>query len=202
MDRIFDPFFTTKEVGTGTGLGLSLVHGIVMQLGGAIDVSSMLGRGTTFTVYLPRSGNVVEPSGDKELVAPRGEGQRVMVVDDEEPLVELATRILGNLGYAPVGFTSSVAALAAFRADPERFDALITDERMPEMSGLALIREMRGTRSALPVVLMSGFLETMPAKGSESGSGDAPEATFADEVVQKPLLALDLARSLARALHP
>src|SRR6185503_20174261 len=122
--------------------------------------------------------------------------------DDEEPLVELATRILGDLGYAPVGFTSSVAALAAFRADPERFDALITDERMPEMSGLTLIREMRGTRSALPVVLMSGFLETMPAKGSESGSGDAPEATFADEVVQKPLLALDLARSLARALHP
>jgi PAS domain S-box-containing protein len=187
VERIFDPFFTTKEVGTGTGLGLSLVHGIVSDLGGAIDVASTLGTGSTFTVYLPRSGDAVQPIEEKESALPRGTGQRVLIVDDEEPLVQLATRALVDLGYVPTGFTSSAAALEAFRADPERFDALITDERMPEMSGATLIREVRGMRSAMPVVLMSGYL------GATEGK--------ADEVLQKPLSARDLAASLARVLH-
>ena len=193
VDRIFDPFFTTKEVGTGTGLGLSLVHGIVTDLGGAIDVASALGTGTTFTVYLPRSGDAAERSEEKDSALPRGDGQRVLIVDDEEPLVQFATRALVDLGYAPIGFTSSAAALEAFRADPERFDALITDERMPEMSGSALIREVRSTRSSLPVVLMSGYLGAT--------AGEAPLATGADAVLQKPLSARDLATSLARVLH-
>jgi DNA-binding NtrC family response regulator len=116
----------------------------------------------------------------------RGDGQRVLIVDDEEPLVRIATRMLEDLGYAPVGFTSSSAALAAFRADPQRFDALITDERMPEMSGSALIREVRGTRDSLPVVLMSGYL----------GSTDHE----AEEVLQKPVSRRDFAACLARVL--
>jgi len=188
VDRIFDPFFTTKEVGTGTGLGLSLVHGIVTELGGAIDVASPPGAGSTFTIHLPRSGDVAEPVDARETDLPRGRGQRVLIVDDEEPLVQLASRTLEELGYTPVGFTSSSAALAAFRADPKRFDALITDERMPEMSGSALIREVRGMRGSLPIVLMSGFLGT--TKGE------------ADEVVQKPLTRRDFAASLARVLKP
>jgi CheY-like chemotaxis protein len=207
VDRIFDPFFTTKEVGTGTGLGLSLVHGIVTGLGGAIDVTSGLGTGSTFTVYLPRSGDAPESVDERESALPRGAGQRVLIVDDEEPLVELAARTLADLGYIPIGFTSSAAALAAFRADPGQFDALITDERMPEMSGSALIREVRGMRSSMPVVLMSGYLGAAAATARDSGSADAmdmaPEAALAiepDEVLQKPLLAHDLARSLARVL--
>jgi PAS domain S-box-containing protein len=192
-DRIFDPFFTTKEVGTGTGLGLSLVHGIVTDLGGAIDVASVLGTGSMFTVYLPRSGDAAEPSEEKESALRRGDGQRVLIVDDEEPLVHLATRTLVDLGYAPVGFTSCAAALEAFRADPERFDALITDERMPEMSGSALIREVRSTRSSMPVVLMSGYLG--------AAAGEAALASGADEVLQKPLSERDLATSLARVLR-
>ncbi len=186
VDHIFDPFFTTKEVGTGTGLGLSLVHGIVTHLGGAIDVASVPGNGSTFTVYLPRHGNAAGSVEEKESALPRGAGQPVLVVDDEEPLVQLATRILKELGYAPVGFTSSKAALAAFRADPQRFAALITDERMPEMPGAALIREMRGLRGSLPVVLMSGYLGTTEIE--------------ADEVLQKPLSTRDFATSLARVL--
>jgi CheY-like chemotaxis protein len=188
IDRIFDPFFTTKEVGTGTGLGLSLVHGIVTELGGAIDVASAPGAGSTFTICLPRFGDVAEPVDAREADLPHGTGQRVLIVDDEEPLVQLASRTLEQLGYAPVGFTSSSAALAALRADPQHFDALITDERMPEMSGSALIREVRGMRASMPIVLMSGFMGT--SKGE------------ADEVLQKPLTRRDFAISLARVLKP
>ena len=188
VDRIFDPFFTTKEVGTGTGLGLSLVHGIVTQLGGAIDVASSPGNGSTFTVYLPRYGDAAAAVGAEESTLPLGAGQQILIVDDEEPLVHLATRMLEELGYAPVGFTSSSAALAAFRDDPQRFDALITDERMPEMSGSTLIRAVRGMRDSLPIVLMSGYL-------------GATEAD-ADEVLQKPLSRRDFATSLAKVLKP
>jgi len=194
IDRIFDPFFTTKEVGTGTGLGLSLVHGIVTELGGAIDVASTPGAGSTFTVYLPRSGDALDSFEKEEPALPRGDGQRVLVVDDEEPLVRLATRTLEELGYAPTGFTSSAAALAAFRADPQRFDALITDERMPGMSGSALIREVRGIRDGMPIVLMSGYVGGTVAS-------DARQAG-AEEVLKKPLSARELAASLARVLQP
>jgi PAS domain S-box-containing protein len=193
LDRIFDPFFTTKEVGTGTGLGLSLVHGIVTELGGAIDVASAVGAGTRFAVYLPRAGDVAETDSREELALPRGDGQRVLVVDDEEPLVKLATRTLEELGYAPIGFTSGTAALAAFRADPERFDAVITDERMPGMSGSTLIRTVRGIRDRIPIVLMSGYIGGAVARQAREAG--------AEEVLKKPLSARDLATSLARVLR-
>ena len=187
FEHMFDPFFTTKEVGRGTGLGLSLVHGIVTSVDGAIDVDTAPGNGTTFTVYLRRSGDAPEKAADDDRPLPRGEGQRVLVVDDEEALVQLATETLGQLGYAPQGFTSSAAALAAFRADPSRFDALLTDERMPGLSGSALIREVRGIREAIPMVLMSGYL--------------GMDGADADVVVRKPLSARDLAQGMARAFR-
>ena len=207
FERMFDPFFTTKEVGVGSGLGLSLVHGIVANVGGAIDVATELARGSTFTVYLPRSGDAPAKSVDENRPLPRGEGERVLVVDDEESLVRLATETLERLGYTPVGFTSSAAALAAFRADPARFDAVLTDERMPGLSGSALIREMRGIRDTIPVVLMSGYLGATPRDARETGVAGAlgilprmPIGVGADVVVKKPLSARDLAASMARAL--
>jgi PAS domain S-box-containing protein len=187
LERMFDPFFTTKEVGVGSGLGLSLVHGIVSNFGGAIDVATALGKGTTFTVYLPRSGDAPDRPVDEDRSLPRGEGQRVLVVDDEEPLVRLATETLEHLGYLPVGFTSSAAALTAFRADPGGFDAILTDERMPGLTGSALIHEVRAIRPAIPVVLMSGY--------------PGMESVDADVVARKPLSARDLAASIARALQ-
>jgi len=193
IDRIFDPFFTTKEVGTGTGLGLSLVHSIVTELGGAIDVASVPGEGSEFTVYLPRSGDAAESDEGEELAMPRGGGQRVLIVDDEEPLAGLATRTLEELGYVPTGFTSSTAALAAFRANPERFDAMITDERMPGMTGSALIREVRGIRREIPILLMSGYLGADIVRRARDAG--------ADELLKKPVSARELATSLARVLH-
>jgi len=180
-------------MGTGTGLGLSLVHGIVTELGGAIDLESAPGKGAAFTVYLPRAGDALDSSQQEETELPRGGGQRVLVVDDEEPLVRLATRTLEELGYRPVGFTSSAAALAAFCADPGRFDALIADERMPGLSGTALIREVRDARRAIPILLMSGYVGGAVASlAREAG---------ADDVLKKPVLARDLATSLARVLQ-
>src|SRR5262249_54496999 len=154
--RIFDPFFTTKDPGTGTGLGLSLVLRIVTEAGGAIDVSSAVGAGSVFTVYLPRAGDAPEDQEDDEASPPRGNGQCVLVVDDEQLLLTLVTETLEDLGYRPVGFSSSVAALDAFRADPAGFDALIADDRMPRMSGSVLIREVHAIRPSLPLLLVSG----------------------------------------------
>ena len=193
IERIFDPFFTTKEVGTGTGLGLSLVHGTVTELGGAIDVASTPGQGSRFTVYLPRSGDALEADEEEAPAMPRGDGQQVLIVDDETALASLATRTLEELGYVPTSFTSSRAALAAFRADPKRFDAVITDERMPGLTGSALIKALRPIRSDLPILLMSGFV----------GGGVASRAreAGADEVLKKPLSKRDLATSLARVLR-
>jgi PAS domain S-box-containing protein len=193
VDRIFDPFFTTKEVGLGTGLGLSLVHGIVTELGGAINVASAPGAGSVFTVYLPRADDAGELDESEAPNVPRGNRERVLVVDDEEPLMRLATETLEDFGYRPVGFTSSLAALEAFRADPLAFDAVITDERMPGMTGSTLVRELRRMRATIPVMLMSGFVGGAVASGAREAG--------ADEVLKKPLSGPELVASLARVLQ-
>ncbi|MGQ0700794.1 MAG: response regulator [Panacagrimonas sp.] len=193
LERIFDPFFTTKEVGVGTGLGLSLVHGIVLDLGGAIDLSSTPRAGSRFAVYFPCSGEVADAPQHVDEDQPRGRGQRVLFVDDEAALVLLGTETLEALGYKPTGFSSSLAALEAFRSDPLAFDALVTDERMPGLCGSAMIREVRVVRPRLPVLLVSGYVGGSVTTGAyEAG---------ANEVLKKPLSARDLAISLARVLQ-
>src|SRR5262249_35318362 len=178
LEQMFDPFFTTKGVGVGTGLGLSLVHSIVTHVGGAIDIATELGKGTTFTVYLPRSGNAPVKRAEGSRPLPRGDGERVLIVDDEEPLVRLATETLAELGYAPVGFTSSVSALQEFGAHPEAFDAILTDERMPGVTGSTIIREVRRINHSIPILLMTGYVGAAAAlKARELG---------ADEVLKKP----------------
>jgi PAS domain S-box-containing protein len=191
LERIFDPFFTTKEVGVGTGLGLSLVHRIVADLGGGIAVESRVGHGTTFTVYVPWHRYVAAPPPEDERVV-QGDGEAVLLVDDEESLVRLGEEMLAELGYEPVGFASSVAALAAFREDPDRFAAVLTDESMPDMSGIELTAEIRRVRPTLPIVLMSGFINPqIAARANDAGIVS---------VLTKPLVSRDIARSLAAAL--
>ncbi|HET7032005.1 MAG TPA: PAS domain-containing protein, partial [Casimicrobiaceae bacterium] len=196
LEKIFDPFFTTKEVGVGSGLGLSLVHGIVTGLGGAIEVATTVGSGSAFKVYLPLAADVTISSKPRKR-APRktqraGHG-RVLIVDDEEALVKLASETLTGVGYAPVGFTASAAALAAFRAAPERFDAVITDESMPGISGAELIREVRAIRPTIPILLVSGYLSpSVVERAREAG---------ANEVLRKPLSAHDLTGALESLLR-
>jgi len=195
LEKIFDPFFTTKEVGVGTGLGLSLVHGIVTGLGGAIDVATSLGKGSVFKVYLPVADHVAvpkEPGKRLERRTRRLARGRVMVIDDEEALVKLATETLTELGCAAVGFTSGAKAIEAFLAAPEQFDAVITDESMPGASGSELIRRMRALRPTVPILLVSGYLSpAVIERAREAGATD---------VLKKPLLARDLQTALERVL--
>ena len=191
LERIFDPFFTTKGVGVGTGLGLSLVHGIVTDLGGGIDVHSELGAGSTFTVYLPWHGDLAAPVRDASPV-PQGHGETVLLVDDEESLVRLGEELIAELGYEPIGYTSSRAALEAVQADPWRFDAVLSDETMPDLTGSELAQAIRSLRRDLPVVLMSGYVT--PALTQRAGAAGVAE------VLAKPLVGRDIARALAAAL--
>jgi CheY-like chemotaxis protein len=192
MERIFDPFFTTKGVGEGTGLGLSLVHGIVGDLGGAINVTSKAGAGTSFEIWLPVAGESRIPATEADRALPRGNGETVMIVDDERQLVALAEEITAELGYEPVGFESSGAALEAFRAMPNRFDAVLTDESMPDLIGTELAHEIRRLRPAVPIILMSGY-------GGAQLTNRAAEVGV-NEVLRKPLHRRDLAEALARVL--
>jgi PAS domain S-box-containing protein len=194
LERMFDPFFTTKAVGEGTGLGLSLVHGIVADLGGAIDVTTQPDAGTTFEIWLPVAGETGKPPVAAARQLPRGRGETVMIVDDERALVALAEETIAELGYEPVGFDSSTTALRAFRAAPQRFNLILTDEAMPDITGTELAREIRQLQPTVPIILMSGHGGALLATRAA--------AIGVREVLRKPLQAGDLAESLARVLEP
>ncbi|MBI5503717.1 MAG: PAS domain S-box protein [Deltaproteobacteria bacterium] len=173
LERIFEPFFTTKSAGGGTGLGLSVVHGIVKAHGGAIAVTSAPGKGTRFCLYFPAVETVLpgvagEAPGAKPL--PAVGGQHVLYVDDEEALVLLVTRTLERSGFRVSGYTRAEEAVAAVRADPGGFDVVVTDFNMPRLSGLDVARELSRLRSDLPVVLASGYItEELRAQATEAG---------------------------------
>jgi DNA-binding NtrC family response regulator len=168
------------------------VHGIVSELGGAIDVATTAGKGTRFEIWLPVAGEAERPAVEAARELPRGHGETVMIVDDERPLVALAKEMLAELGYHAVGFESSSAALQAFRAEPQRFDLVLTDEAMPDLIGTELVREIRQIRPDLAIILMSGH------GGAQLTQRAA--AVGAREVLRKPLQGRDLAESLARVL--
>ena len=165
LERIFEPFFTTKPVGRGTGLGLSVVHGIVKSHDGVITVQSQPGQGTMFQVFLPAN----DPEGPEALPpsssTPRGTGQRVLFVDDEKPLAQLAGKFLNSLGYQAVTATRPEQALNLFETQPEQFDLVITDLSMPGMNGVELARQLLQVRPNLPILLATGFSATLTPDG-------------------------------------
>jgi PAS domain S-box-containing protein len=160
LERIFEPFFTTKPTGQGAGLGLSVVHSIVKGHEGHIIVQSKPGKGSVFRIYLPEAQQPPAVSSAPRPSMPAPANARIMYVDDEEPLVVLAKRWLGRLGYEVTGFSDSTRALEEFRARPSDFDAVISDFSMPGLSGLDLVREIVALRQDVVVVMSSGYLRS------------------------------------------
>ena len=191
IDRIFEPFFTTKPAGRGTGLGLALVHSVVMEHKGFIDVTSELGRGTTFTVWMPLV-HAEEGKAEAEKDMARGEGQVILAVDDEKDVLHELEEMLAQLGYEPVDFDDSRAALAAIRAEPRRFDAIMSDEVMPQVVGTQLAIEARKLNPSIPVVIASGY----------GGAGFEARALAAgvNRVLRKPYRMAEVADTLATLL--
>jgi len=190
MNRIFDPFFTTKKQGEGTGLGLSVVHGIVSSQNGAISVTSHVGEGTAFHLYFPVATEQLEQRPEPPAETPRRHHEHILYVDDEEALVFLATRMLERHGYRVSGFTDAVSALKEFRAHPLDYDVVVTDLSMPRMSGFEFTEELRRIRSDVPVVLTSGYLQAEDQEKAED--------LGIRELIQKPATANLLAGALER----
>jgi PAS domain S-box-containing protein len=191
-DKIFDPFFTTKENGKGTGMGLSVVHGIVNKAGGFIHVDSEPGKGTEFHVYLP-----VEMSSSKQqetqTKAPIQRGtEQILLVDDEAAIVFMEKQMLERLGYSVASRTSSVDALEAFRENPDKFDLVITDMAMPNMNGNQLASELIKIRPDIPILLCTGFSEKMPEEKTAS--------LGIKGFLMKPIVRKDLANKIREVL--
>ncbi len=187
-ERIFEPYFTTKKSNEGTGLGLAIVHGIVKNHGGEISVESEVDRGTTFTILLPSAVAAGKTRGmepDRQDV--RGNA-RVLVVDDEEMIVDVAVRGLTRLGFEVVGMTDGVEAVEVFRRDPMGFDAVVTDQTMPGITGLELAAQMLAIRPDLPLILTTGYC---------CGDGEAKMREVGiRRLLTKPLRIRDLGEAL------
>jgi PAS domain S-box-containing protein len=191
VDRIFDPFFTTKEQAEGTGLGLSVVHGIVKQHDGHITVESEPGSGSTFTVYLPKITEQPEVKTVGEASIPTGR-ERILFIDDEGDLVEMGTEMLTDLGYFVTSKTGAREALALFRLDPSRFDLVITDQTMPEMTGTDLAKEILAIRGDMPIIMCTGFSYAVDA--------DKAKAAGIKAFAMKPLTKGEIAKTIRKVL--
>ncbi|MGI9166403.1 MAG: PAS domain S-box protein, partial [Pyrinomonadaceae bacterium] len=191
-ERIFEPFFTTKAPGEGTGLGLAVVHGVIRNHEGAIVVSSELGVGTTFSVYLPVYDRPPARIVDESDSVSRGQGEHILFVDDEEALASLGQSMLEDLGYRVTPMVDSVEALAAFRSQPEDFDLVITDQAMPRLSGADLATALLEIRPALPVILVTGYSAGM--------THEKARATGIREMLPKPCPIQALGEAIRRSL--
>jgi len=192
IDSIFQPFFTTKEAGEGTGMGLSVVHGIVKKYGGEINVESKLGKGTVFTIYLPVTKSLDE-SRPYQVESLSSGTEKILFVDDELPIVRMGSQMLDRLGYKVTTRTSSVEALALFRARPNDFDLVITDMTMPNMTGDKLAAALIEIRPDIPLILCTGY--------SKKISDESASELGIKAIVYKPIVRKDLAKAIRKVLE-
>ena len=193
MDRIFEPYFSTKEKDKGTGLGLAMVHGIVKSYGGNIRVYSEPGKGTAFHVYLPVIQTQAETKETRIISPVEGGKERILIVDDEEQIVRMTQQMLKRLGYHVTARTSSIEALEAFRSAPDKFDLVITDMTMPNMTGVRLTQKLIEIRSDIPVIICTGFSEKISEhKASTMGIRG---------YVMKPVVRSELAKKIREVLE-
>jgi two-component system, cell cycle sensor histidine kinase and response regulator CckA len=191
-DRVFDPFFTTKPQGEGTGMGLAMVHGIVKRHDGYLELENNPGQGATFHVFLPKTSETERPETDvpADLVFRQG---RILFVDDEKPLTDIGREMLESCGFEVVTRTSSVEALEAFKFRASDFDLVITDQTMPNMTGMEFAREVLKIRPDMPIILCTGF--------SDAVSYDRLRDVGIGDFIMKPILKHDLVASISRLLN-
>lgn len=189
--RIFDPFFTTKQPGQGTGMGLAVVFGIVKSHQGAVTVASKIGKGSVFSVFFPLVGKAAEEQPVSEVSLPRGH-EKVLVVDDEPGVVEMTAATLKRLGYSVSTAKSGSDAWKRFGRDPSRFDIVITDHVMPQITGMTLAEKMLEVRRDLPIILCTGY--------SEMVSEEKAKAIGISDFLMKPLVRQELADRVRRVL--
>ncbi|MFH1154795.1 MAG: cache domain-containing protein [Pseudomonadota bacterium] len=192
LQRIFEPFFTTKELGEGTGMGLSIVHGIVTSMRGAISVYSEAGKGSVFQILLPVYGGKAREITGSSFLANGGTG-RILLVDDEEDIVISTQQILMTMGYTVVGVGSSQEALEIFKKKPDGFDLVLTDLAMPKMTGVELSQELLKIREDIPIVLCTGF--------SEGVTSTMSKRMGIFTIIMKPVIAGELREVIKSALN-
>ncbi len=196
LDKIFDPYFTTKETGEGTGLGLSMVHGIVEEHGGFIEVESLPGKGTTFSIFLPVYTMKLRGEGDKATPTsrpvPAGGSECIMIVDDENQILDITKDYLQRMGYSIKIFDDPVCAIDEFNNEPDRYRLVITDQTMPHKTGAELCAHIKRIRPNCPVILCSGYSTTT----NRNVLKDAGINIF----LQKPVVLEELARAVRKLL--
>jgi len=193
LARIYDPFFTTKAPGQGTGLGLAVVHGVIQHHRGAIAVASEPGAGTTFTLYFPAYTEAVNAPSLSCVPVPPLRRAHVLFIDDEAPLAELGKMLLEQLGYRVTAHTSGLAAWEVFRARPQDFDLVITDQTMPRLTGSELAQMLLAERPALPILLTTGYSATL--------SLEQAQALGIKDLLMKPYNVQSLERAINSALQ-
>lgn len=192
IQRVFEPYFTTKPLNEGTGLGLSVTLGIVRGHGGLIDLQSKVGEGTRFDVYFPLAHAESAETVKSESRLPLGNMERILIVDDELLFLDVLRESLNLLGYRVTTHQSSLKALEAFKHNPDQFDILVTDQSMPEMTGVQLVAEVRKFNKDIPIILCTGFSETV----SEESAAHYGISKF----IMKPVSTSDLARAVHEAI--
>jgi CheY-like chemotaxis protein len=192
LHRVFDPFFTTKKVGEGTGLGLSVVHGIVKSHGGAVYAESEPGQGTTMHVFLPSLKHPgFEPAPESNVVPPEGV-EKIFLVEDEPVLADILRRILAGLGYQVKLHTDAVEAWRFFESRPDRYDLALLDHNMSTVTGIELASRMNRLQPELPIILFTGMnIELLREDAEKAG---------VRSLINKPLNRIDLALAIRKVL--